>query len=186
VTTRAAGDHPQAKGVFDLDSTQLIEIARGMNEGRDMLGREMAGGPASTSARRRSPRPSRSTSSRCERIRKIEAGADASSRRRRSWTSSASPRPPRTWRPHGVKVIAGSCCSRARASSTSSTSASRGSWSPTSWPAHQGRERPVRAESVALATEQVRALREIADGVHIMPLGADDAVVRILEDSGLT
>ena len=27
------------------------------------------------------------------------------------------------------------------------------------------------AESIALATEQVREMREIADGVHIMPLG---------------
>jgi methylenetetrahydrofolate reductase (NADPH) len=40
-------------------------------------------------------------------------------------------------------------------------------------------------ESVRLAIEQVRAVRDIADGVHIMPLGADDAVVRILEDAGL-
>ena len=37
------GDHPQAKGVFDLDSTQLIAIATGMNEGHDMLGREIEG-----------------------------------------------------------------------------------------------------------------------------------------------
>ena len=33
------GDHPSAKGVFDLDSTQLIGIAQGMNEGHDMMDR---------------------------------------------------------------------------------------------------------------------------------------------------
>ncbi|MDP2300196.1 MAG: methylenetetrahydrofolate reductase, partial [Actinomycetota bacterium] len=38
-----AGDHPNAKGVFDLDSTQLAEIARGMNEGHDMMDRPLAG-----------------------------------------------------------------------------------------------------------------------------------------------
>ena len=38
-----AGDHPHAKGVFDLDSTQLAGIARAMNEGRDMTGRELKG-----------------------------------------------------------------------------------------------------------------------------------------------
>jgi len=41
------------------------------------------------------------------------------------------------------------------------------------------------AESIALATEQVRALRDFADGVHIMPLGADDAVAEILRGSDL-
>jgi 5,10-methylenetetrahydrofolate reductase len=41
------------------------------------------------------------------------------------------------------------------------------------------------AESIALAIEQVRALREVADGVHIMPLGTDDAVPRILEGAGV-
>jgi hypothetical protein len=29
-------------------------------------------------------------------------------------------------------------------------------------------------------------LRDIADGVHIMPLGSDGAVARIIEDAGLT
>jgi 5,10-methylenetetrahydrofolate reductase len=38
-------------------------------------------------------------------------------------------------------------------------------------------------EAVRLAIEQVRALRAVADGVHIMPLGLDDAVGRILAES---
>jgi 5,10-methylenetetrahydrofolate reductase len=35
------GDHPQAKGVFDLDSVQLLEMARGLNRGHDMAGNEL-------------------------------------------------------------------------------------------------------------------------------------------------
>jgi 5,10-methylenetetrahydrofolate reductase len=41
------------------------------------------------------------------------------------------------------------------------------------------------AESIVLATEQVRAIREFADGVHVMPLGSDDAVLEILQGAGL-
>ena len=41
-------------------------------------------------------------------------------------------------------------------------------------------------EAVRLAIEQVRELRGIADGVHVMPLGMDDAVGRILSESGIT
>ena len=32
------GDHPDATGVFDVDSTGLIEIARRLNEGHDLKG----------------------------------------------------------------------------------------------------------------------------------------------------
>jgi methylenetetrahydrofolate reductase (NADPH) len=32
------GDHTAAKAVFDVDSVQLLKIAKGLNEGRDMVG----------------------------------------------------------------------------------------------------------------------------------------------------
>jgi methylenetetrahydrofolate reductase (NADH) len=35
------GDHPSAKAVFDIDSVQLLKIAKGMNEGFDMMGNEL-------------------------------------------------------------------------------------------------------------------------------------------------
>ena len=47
-----------------------------------------------------------------------------------------------------------------------------------------GAETPLDA-AVELAIEQTRALRDVADGVHIMPLGADHTVPRILEGAGL-
>jgi 5,10-methylenetetrahydrofolate reductase len=40
-------------------------------------------------------------------------------------------------------------------------------------------------ESITLAVEQVTALRGVADGVHIMPLGADDAFLRITQEAGI-
>ena len=41
-------------------------------------------------------------------------------------------------------------------------------------------------EAIAIATEQVRELKNIAHGVHIMPLGSDDAVARIIEGAELS
>ena len=35
------GDHQTAKAVFDIDSVQLLKIAKGMNEGYDMMGNEL-------------------------------------------------------------------------------------------------------------------------------------------------
>jgi methylenetetrahydrofolate reductase (NADPH) len=35
------GDHPTGKGVFDIDSVQLLDIARSLNQGRDMMGHSL-------------------------------------------------------------------------------------------------------------------------------------------------
>jgi 5,10-methylenetetrahydrofolate reductase len=39
------GDHKGAKPVYDLDSVQLLEVAKGLNEGHDMMGNELDGKP---------------------------------------------------------------------------------------------------------------------------------------------
>jgi 5,10-methylenetetrahydrofolate reductase len=40
------GDHPQAKPVYDVDSVQLLWIIKRLNEGYDMVGNELKGKPA--------------------------------------------------------------------------------------------------------------------------------------------
>jgi len=40
----SAGDHPQAKPVFDLDSVQLLQAVGLLNNGSDLAGNEMLGG----------------------------------------------------------------------------------------------------------------------------------------------
>jgi methylenetetrahydrofolate reductase (NADPH) len=42
----ALGDHPQAKGVFDLDSVTLLQAIARLNEGFDITGNELIGRPA--------------------------------------------------------------------------------------------------------------------------------------------
>lgn len=37
------GDHPEAKPVFDLDSVQLLEVVRGLQQGVDMKGNKLVG-----------------------------------------------------------------------------------------------------------------------------------------------
>jgi 5,10-methylenetetrahydrofolate reductase len=42
----ALGDHPQAKPVYDIDSVQLLQVIKGLNEGHDMVGNELQGRPS--------------------------------------------------------------------------------------------------------------------------------------------
>ncbi len=41
----ALGDHPQAKSVFDLDSVSLLGGARGLEQGKDLSGKDLTGAP---------------------------------------------------------------------------------------------------------------------------------------------
>ncbi|MFC1930058.1 methylenetetrahydrofolate reductase, partial [Chloroflexota bacterium] len=41
----ALGDHPEAKGVFDLDSVGLLQAARQLEEGKDLAGNDLSGSP---------------------------------------------------------------------------------------------------------------------------------------------
>ena len=40
-----AGDHPEAKPVFDVNSATLMQVARGLAQGKDMAGKELKGAP---------------------------------------------------------------------------------------------------------------------------------------------
>ena len=42
---QSLGDHPQATGVFDLDSVSLLQVISGLESGRDMSGNELDGKP---------------------------------------------------------------------------------------------------------------------------------------------
>jgi len=39
------GDHQESKGVFDLDSVQLLEAAKTLEQGKDLAGHELDGSP---------------------------------------------------------------------------------------------------------------------------------------------
>ena len=43
---QSLGDHPQAKGVFDLDSVQLLQAARRLEAGEDLSGGKLEGKPS--------------------------------------------------------------------------------------------------------------------------------------------
>jgi methylenetetrahydrofolate reductase (NADPH) len=41
----SSGDHPQAKPVYDLDSVSLLSVIKSLNDGKDMMGNDLAGRP---------------------------------------------------------------------------------------------------------------------------------------------
>ena len=178
------GDHPQAKGVFDLDSTQLLEIAAGMNEGHDMLGRDLAGGTSFFVGAAAFPEAEPWDIQLGRALRKVSAGAEFF-QTQAVMDLEKFARAVEALRPTGVKVIAGVLLLKSAGVIKFINERLAGLMVPDGVAERIGSASDPMRESIAFAAEQVRALREIADGVHIMPLGADAAIRDILEGAGL-
>lgn len=178
------GDHPQAKGVFDLDSTQLLSVARGLNEGVDMNGAALDGGTGFYLGAAAFPEAQPFDVQRDRALAKVESGAQFF-QTQAVMDVEAFARACEELRPSGVKIIAGVLLLKSTRVIDFINKRLAGLMVPEHISARIAGAADPLAESVALATEQVCALREFADGVHIMPLGADDVVPEILSGAGL-
>lgn len=178
------GDHPKAKGVFDLDSTQLLEVASGLNEGVDMNGQPLTGGTGFMLGAAMFPEAEPWEIQLERAVQKAEAGATFFQTQAVTDIDKFA-RAAEAMRPYGVKLIAGVLLLKSPAVIRFVNERLAGLMIPDSIADRiKGAATPL-DEAVAIAIEQTRALREIADGVHIMPLGADATVPRILEGAGL-
>jgi 5,10-methylenetetrahydrofolate reductase len=177
-----AGDHPDAKGVFDLDSTQLTQVIRAMNAGRDMIGRELKGGTDFYIGAAMFPEAEPWDVQLARIEQKIEAGV-------RFFQTQAIfdmrklERAVEALRPYGVKIIAGVLVLRSARVIDFINSHLAGLMVPDAIADRIRAAADPTEEGIALAAEQVREIRDIADGVHVMPLGLDAAVGRILGES---
>ena len=174
-----AGDHPHAKGVFDLDSTQLAEIALGMNEGHDMMGRALKGGTDFYIGAAMFPEaePWDVQLGRIER--KIEAGVRFF-QTQAIFDIAKLERAVTALRPLGVKIIAGVLVLKSPKVIEFINARLAGLMVPDHIADRIRAADDPAEEAVQLAAEQVRAMRDVADGVHIMPLGLDHEIDRIL------
>lgn len=178
------GDHPQAKGVFDLDSTQLIQVAAGMNAGHDMQGRSLKGGTGFFIGAAMFPEAEPWDVQRARIEEKIAAGVcffqtqaifDVDKLARATEVAHA----------HGAKVIAGVLVLRSARVIRFINERLAGLMVPEHIASRIERAEDATAEAVRLATEQAREIAQIADGIHVMALGLDSAVPTIVRGAGI-
>ena len=178
------GVHPKAKGVFDLDSTQLMQVTRGMNEGVDMNGTALSGATGFFIGGALFPEAEPWEIQLERALEKVEAGARFFQTQAVTDTDKFA-RATEALRPAGAKLIAGILLFKSARVIKFINERLAGLMVP-EWIAERvtAAQDPYE-ESIAIAIEQAGELRDIADGVHIMPLGSDDAVPRILQGAGL-
>jgi methylenetetrahydrofolate reductase (NADPH) len=178
------GDHPQAKAVFDLDSTQLLKVVAGMNEGHDMIGRPLKGGCDFFAGAAMFPEAEPWDIQIGRALEKVEAGA-------RFFQTQAIfdfdklERATEAIHEAGSWVIAGVLVLRSPKVIDFINAKLAGLMVPDHIASRIREATDPTEAAIQLAIEQVRAARGIADGVHVMALGLDDAVPRILREAGL-
>lgn len=178
------GDHPGAKGVFDLDSTQLLQVASGMNDGVDMVDRPLKGGTGFFLGAAMFPEAEPWDVQLDRASEKVAAGA-------RFFQTQAVfeidklARATEAMNALGAKVIAGVLLLRSPKVIDFINERLAGLMVPDAIAARiRGAADPAE-EAVRLAIEQLSAIKDIADGVHIMPLGLDEQVERIVREAGV-
>jgi 5,10-methylenetetrahydrofolate reductase len=180
-----AGDHPEAKPVFDLDSTQLLQAAKMLESGSDMKGNKLTGKPPEFclgAAVNPGADPLGPQILKMEK--KIAAGAEFFQTQAVFDLKTFENFRNKT-RHLKSKVLAGIVLLKSAAMARFMNENVAGVSVPDSLIREMEEAKDKAAQSVEIAARLIKALRPLCDGVHIMPIGWGKIVPSVLDASGL-
>lgn len=182
------GDHKEAKGVFDLDSSQLLATIRTMEKGYDLAGNQLEGGVKFCAGAIVTPEAKPLEPQLIKFEKKIEAGAEFIQTQAvydldnfADFMEYA--------RPFGVKILAGIILLTTAGMARFMNKNVPGVTVPQSLIDEMAAAPKGKAleTGVGIAGRMIRRIKEesICDGVHIMAIGKEETVPDILMAAGL-
>jgi methylenetetrahydrofolate reductase (NADPH) len=180
------GDHPDAKGVFDLTTLEMLAMARGLRAGRDLAGNELKGAPHLFLGATANPGAPDLAWEVDNTRRKIDAGAQFL-QTQAIYDTDLLARYLDATKLAGVALLAGIIPLK---------SAKMAGWLNANVPGvrvpqalleeleRAGPEGEA-AVGVDIAARTVRAVRKLCSGVHIMAIGWEHRIPEILSASGV-
>jgi len=191
------GDHPDAKPVFDLDSVSLLKTIQTLMEGKDLVGNELEGTPRFFPGAVVAPASEPVEPQLFKMEKKIEAGAKFfqtqavyEPKRFEEFMKQASK--------FGVPVLMGIVLLKNVGMAKFMNANVAGVFVPdeiieemksatAGVPKEEKAERVKRqkAKSVEIAARLIKEMKPMCQGVHIMPLGWDSEVPKVIEAAGL-
>jgi 5,10-methylenetetrahydrofolate reductase len=181
------GDHPQAKAVFDLTTSEMLRAGRALTRGRDLAGNALNGTPTLFLGATVNPAATDMNDELENTRRKIDAGAEFL-QTQAIYDPAVLERFLTAVKPGRVAVLAGIIPLK---------SIKMAAWLNTHVPgirvpeallaemqAVAGTEREA-AKGIEIAQRVVRDVRELCAGVHIMALGWESHIAEILHGSGV-
>lgn len=173
------GDHRHGRAVFDLDSVMLLQTITGMNNGLDMNGAALDGTPDFFAGAAAAPEAEPFVVTRPKLARKVASGA-------RFFQTQAIFRPEKlvsfcaSVRPLDTKIIAGILVLRSAKMAEFINRNIPGLTIPAEIVERLRNSADPAAEGVAIAIEMARHCQSVCDGIHIMTMGRDEVVPRII------
>ena len=179
------GDHPDAKPVFDLFSSQLLEAAQALRSGTDLTGHHLHGTPVLTVGAVFNPGAS-NVSDEIENLRRKEDGGAEFFQTQAIFDPAVFDQFMEKARPT-QPVLAGVIPIKSVKMAKYMNEKVPGIEIPASQieeiQAAGSDDNQIAAVSIDIAARTVRALRSVARGVHIMAIGWEDRIPAILEQS---
>jgi methylenetetrahydrofolate reductase (NADPH) len=179
------GDHPEAKPVFDLDSVQLLQVVRKLQEGFDMNGNKLEGAaPKFCVGAVVNPGQDPIEPQIIKMEKKIEAGAEFF----------------QTQAVYDIKVfenflnkikhlkttiLAGIVLLKSAGMARYMNKNVAGVFVPDNLIKEMEEAKEKSAKSVEIAARLIKELKPMCNGIHIMPIGWDKKVPLVLDASGL-
>jgi len=178
------GDHPQAKPVFDLDAVTLLRTARELAEGRDLAGNALAGTPRFFLGAVVSPCADPVEPQLFKMEKKVRAGAEFFQtqavfdvERYAAFRDQAAA--------FGVPILVGIVLLKSAKMARFMNQNIPGVHVPEALIKELEGTKDREGASVAIAGRLIRDLRPLSAGVHIMAMGWEHLIPRILEAGGL-
>lgn len=179
------GDHPEAKPVFDLDSVQLLQVARKLESGADMKGNKLDGEfPKFCLGAVVNPGADPIEPQIMKMEKKIEAGAEFF----------------QTQAVYDIKifenflsktkhlkttVMAGIVLLKSAGMARYMNKNVAGVFVPDNLIKEMEETKDKVATSIEIAARLIKELKPMCNGIHIMPIGWDKVVPKVLDASGL-
>jgi len=182
------GDHKDAKGVFDLDSVTLLKAAATLASGKDMAGNDLDGTPSFFTGAVVSPASEPLEPQIIKMKAKVAAGA--------KFFQTQAVYDPRQMEDFvskikaagiNVPVLAGIVLLKSAGMAKFMNANVAGVSVPDDLIAEIDSvdKKQRKSKSVEIAARLIRQMKDCCNGVHIMPLGWDSLVPRLLEEAGV-
>lgn len=183
----AMGDHPQAKPVYDIDAVQLLEVIKGLNEGHDMVGNELQGKPSFFPGAVVNPGADTEAAFELQLIKmekKISAGARFF-QTQAIYDVDVFARFMKRVEGFGVPILAGIIPLKSAGMAKFMNKNVAGVSVPQEMIDQLAQTEDKVRTGIEIAARLMKELKDMCQGIHVMPIGWDKKVPAILDAAGL-
>ena len=183
----AGGDHPDAKPVFDLTASGLLQAAEALRNGKDFAGNALLGKPDLFLGATANPGASKFEAEVENTRRKIDAGARLL-QTQAVYHVDQLKRFIDAVKPDGVAILAGIIPLKSEKSAPWLNANLPGVVVPADMIEamdHAAKQGRARERGIELAARIIRDMASLAQGVHVMAIGGESEVPEILRQSGV-